>query len=247
MIDLRLGDWATVLADVGDVDAVITDPPYGRRCHVGHDLMAESTRNVTGQETRRSLQYAYWTPDDVDAFVDAWIPRCKGFFVAMTSHDLISAYESAYLRHGRFTFAPVAIIQPRFRASGDGPSSDVVYAMVCRPKSRKFFGGWSSRGYYLAGTEKHGAVAGAKPVQLMRALVRAYSRSGDVVCDPCAGGATTLIAAAQEGRQAVGAELDATTYAAATARIRRTFIAPPLFDDSPERISPCVLVSCDHP
>jgi DNA modification methylase len=68
--------------------------------------------------------------------------------------------------------------------------------------------------------------------------VRAYSRTGELVCDPCAGGGTTLIAAAQEGRQAVGCELDATTYAAATAHIRRTFIAPPLFDDAPERISP---------
>ena len=62
----------------------------------------------------------------------------------------------------------------------------------------------------------------------MRALVRDYSRPGDLVCDPCAGGATTLIAAALEGRRAIGAELDPETYALACARIERTALTPPL-------------------
>jgi len=41
-------------------------------------------------------------------------------------------------------------------------------------------------------------IIGGKPMWLMRALVRDYSRPGNLVCDPCAGGATTLIAAAIE-------------------------------------------------
>jgi DNA modification methylase len=53
----------------------------------------------------------------------------------------------------------------------------------------------------------------------MRAIVRDYSRPGDLVCDPCAGGATTLIAAATERREAVGAEVDDANYALGRARI----------------------------
>jgi DNA modification methylase len=57
----------------------------------------------------------------------------------------------------------------------------------------------------------------------MRALVRDYSRKGDLVCDPTAGAATTLIAAATEGRRAVGAEVDPDTYRLAQERIARGF------------------------
>ena len=64
-------------------------------------------------------------------------------------------------------------------------------------------------------------VAGAKPPNLMRALVRDYTRPGDLVCDPCAGGGTTLLAAVQEGRRAVGSEMDPETHAKAVERLKR--------------------------
>jgi 23S rRNA G2445 N2-methylase RlmL len=38
-IELRLGDWREVLADV-EPDAVITDPPYSERTHSGHNAGA---------------------------------------------------------------------------------------------------------------------------------------------------------------------------------------------------------------
>ena len=63
------------------------------------------------------------------------------------------------------------------------------------------------------------AVAGGKPLWLMRAIIRDYTRPGDLVCDPCAGGGTTLLAAAIEGRRAIGAEMNPDTHSKATARI----------------------------
>lgn len=64
---------------------------------------------------------------------------------------------------------------------------------------------------------------GGKPLGVMRSIVRDYSRPGDLVCDPFAGGATTLLAAAMEGRRAVGAECDMAAYAAAMTRIRQGY------------------------
>lgn len=66
-------------------------------------------------------------------------------------------------------------------------------------------------------------IKGGKPLWLMQALVRDYSLPGDLIVDPCAGGATTLIAAAIEGRRAVGAELDENTYRKAQARIAKGY------------------------
>jgi site-specific DNA-methyltransferase (adenine-specific) len=72
-------------------------------------------------------------------------------------------------------------------------------------------------------------VMGGKPLWLMRALVRDYSRPGDLICDPCAGAATTLIAARAEGRHSVGAEMDPATHALAAKRIGRPY-TPMLFE-----------------
>lgn len=47
-----------------------------------------------------------------------------------------------------------------------------------------------------------------KPVDLMRYLIRTYSNVGDVVMDNTAGSGTTLVAAASEGRRAIGIERD---------------------------------------
>jgi len=61
---------------------------------------------------------------------------------------------------------------------------------------------------------------GGKPLDLMKKIVSDYSREGDIVCDPCAGGATTLLAAGELGRHAVGAECDRNTYVKALDRLR---------------------------
>ena len=104
--------------------------------------------------------------------------------------------------------------------------------MVARPRSRQFSTWGCLPGAYISHCEKHGAVAGAKPLDLMRSIVRDYSRPGDLVCDPCAGGGTTLLASLWEGRRAIGAELDADTHAKATARLSSAAIpVRPLLDD----------------
>jgi len=123
----------------------------------------------------------------------------------------------------RYAFAPVPYVAPgsRVRLSGDGPSCWVVYVMVARPKGKP----WSSWGtlpgaYVLPkGEGERGLAAGQKPMWIMRQLVKDYSREGDLVVDPCAGGGSTLLAASEQGRVSVGAEVDAATYRQAEARI----------------------------
>ena len=47
-----------------------------------------------------------------------------------------------------------------------------------------------------------------KPVMLLRELIEASSRMGELVLDPFAGAGSTLIAAVQEGRRAIGIEIE---------------------------------------
>lgn len=51
-----------------------------------------------------------------------------------------------------------------------------------------------------------------KPISLISRLVKAYTRPGELIFDPCCGSGTTLIAASQHGRKAIGCEKDPIRY-----------------------------------
>ena len=217
--ELRLGKWQDVLGDV-ECDAVITDPPYGARTHEGNSDRIE-------QMGRASLDYAHMTAEDVADLVGAWAARCRGWMLCMTSDDLIPAYRAAYRAAGRFDFAPVPVLQHRVRMSGDGPGSGAVYAMVSRPRDRRFMSWGSLPCWYEAALASNG-VQGGKPLSLMRQILRDYSKPGDVIAEPFAGGGTTLLAAVSEGRRAIGSEMMPEHFEIARKRLMGGH-TPPLF------------------
>lgn len=256
--ELRLGRYQEALADVHEVDLLCCDPPYSERTHSGHDRGTHAANEVikhaqqrkllekaraagrgTGklrggqsERVRRAITYPPWTAADVEAFVTTWSPRVRGWFVAMTDHDLAPVYERILAACGRYTFAPLQFMHPgsRVRMAGDGPALWSTTIVVARPRTREFLKWGALPGGYVlpSGTNGERVITGGKPLWLMRALVRDYSRPGDLVCDPCAGGGTTLLAARQEGRRAIGAECDPGTYELARARLERPY-TPDMF------------------
>ena len=239
--DLRLGRWEDVLADV-ECDVLICDPPYSERTHDGHfagcsdkkDAWAARTGRDDKRRRRRAITYASWTADDVARFVASWSPRTRGWMVCLTSHDLCEAYSSAFAAAGRYCFAPLPFVEPGKcpRLSGDGPASWTCWIMVARPSSREYQRWGSLDGAYVfpKGTvEQIRGVVGGKPVALMRAIVRDYSRPGDLICDPTAGLATTGVAALTMGRRFVGSECDPETYEKGRKRLSETQVVD-LFD-----------------
>src|SRR3990167_119224 len=215
MIDFRLGRYQDVLQDVV-CDAVITDPPYSERVHKGHDYAVRPGRTL--DSPRSALSYDMWAEDDVNEFVIFWKERCKGWLVCLSDSEFCTVWRNAFDNNGYTAFHPVPALIPGMtvRLAGDGPSSWAIYANVARPKS---FYKWGTLpgGYY--GKPDRGGHIGGKPLWLMNAIIRDYSKPGDLICDPCAGGATTLIAAASQGRRAVGSEMDEETYKKAKQRI----------------------------
>ena len=207
-IDLRLGKWQDALAGV-ECDALIADPPYSRRTHAGQ------------HENREGLDFAHLSPIQVRDFVASWSPRVRGWMCVMCSHDMIPGYESALRLTGRYVFHPIPIVcRYIVRLQGDGPGSGVVYMLVSRPRGREYIGSGSRPALYQRREgDTDAPMRGGKPLQVMRQIVRDYSAPGDLVCDPFAGSGTTLLAAALEGRRAIGAEVDAGTAGIAADRI----------------------------
>lgn len=232
--------WRELLPIVeaaGGCDALIVDAPYSARTHAGHDdgtstanraadwvarnasaggAKADRVRYLQRKGTdRRALNYAAWAAADVDDFVDAWVPLVRGWNVSLTDHALAPAWESAFNVNERYTFSPLACVEPgsRVRMTGDGPANWSCWAVVARPRSRVFASWGALPGAYVvpAGEssprvgrgEGDVRVVGGKPLWLMRALVRDYTRPGDLVVDPCAGAGTTALACRLEGRRCI--------------------------------------------
>jgi hypothetical protein len=218
--ELRLGDWHSVLIDAGMVDVLITDHPYGARTH---SSVREGVREDGYAIEGLAPEYTHWTAADVMHFAQHWSPRTRGWMVALCSHDLIPAWETAYEAVGRYGFAPVPCVinGMSVRLGGDGPSSWTVYAMVGRPRTGEFSRWGTLPGAYTGGREPGSEGGRGKPSWLMRAIVGHYSRSGDLVCDPLAGYGATLIAALDEGRRCIGAEIDHAAFDEAHRRAAR--------------------------
>ena len=238
--DIRQGPWQQALSDVASVDCIICDLPYSERTHSGHDLAVAADRLAgeqsrvrvvrrtgavysVGVNRRKQLGYAYLTPEDLRAFVEHWHPRCRGWFVAITDHQSARLWEDALEAAGRYVFAPLPWVATgsRVRLAGDGPSCWTCWIVVARPRCEPYSKWGTLPGAYIIKQErKTGApITGTKPLALMRALVRDYSKPGDLIADPCAGTGTTLLAARSLGRDSIGAEANAETFKYAKRRL----------------------------
>jgi hypothetical protein len=218
---IHLGTWQDA-AWPERVDCIITDPPYSERTHKGQT------------DKRRDIDYTSLTEADVQAWAKAWAPRVRYWIAVMCDTDLITPWRDALSAAGLYAFAPVpcVITGMTCRLTGDGPSSWAVYLMVARTKAASKWG--TLPGAYVVSPEHERGAAriGGKPLSLMQQIVRDYSRPGMLVADPCAGHATTLVAALQAGRRVWGAECDPAAHAAAVARLERVIAQPQLITET---------------
>ena len=204
--EVHHADWRELLEVVrerGGCDALIVDAPYSAVTHRGHGEIAGEKRS----HELRDINYAAWDDDDVTTFVEAWSPLVRGWIVSITDDRLLGAWRSAMDQCDRYTFqgVPAVMRGMSVRFSGDGPSSWAVHCAVGRTRSKDMAHWGTLPGAYVGPSERM-PVIGGKPMWLMEALVRDYSRLGDLVVDPCAGAGTTLVACQRLGRRAIGGD-----------------------------------------
>ena len=216
---LYRADCRDVLPTLGKVDAIIVDPPYSARTHVGHDAGSRGGRDSAA---RKDLGYEAMTPEAVADLANSYANICSGWVVWMTDHTLAPAVGKALEKCGRYVFAPLPFFQPgrSVRLSGDGPCSWTDWIVVARTKAQMKWG--TLPGGYVAGEGWNDkARMGGKPTLLMDALVADYSRIGDLVLDSHMGAGTTGVACVRAGRRFIGCEIDREAFDIACERISR--------------------------
>lgn len=232
---LYLGDCLEIMPQLGEVDAVITDPPYSRRTHVGHDVAAKGG-NAEGKDgsARVGLGYQSLAPENVEHLAQQYARICTGWVVWMTDSDLALSVRQSMEATGRYAFAPLPFYQPgrSVRLTGDGPSSWTDWIVVSRTKAQVKWG--TLPGGYIAGPGWNDkARMGGKPTLLMDALVADYSRPGYTVLDTHMGAGTTGVSCVKAGRKFIGCEIDPDAFDIACKRIAQAAAQGSLLDFNP--------------
>ena len=223
-IELREGRWQEALADVATAEALITDPPYSDRTHKGQR---------TGSSIRTpTILYDALSAEGAVEIANAWRERVRHWAIVWSDHVGHRMHEEAWGTHW-YTFAPVVWLPDLSppRMSGDGPTCAAAYLMIARPRRRLDEGRTGSRpGVYHARSarscDERSGLAGVKAIDGVRALIRDYTLKDDLIIDPFAGSGTTLLAAAIEGRRAIGAEVNPKTFDLAVKRLKAGWTMP---------------------
>ncbi len=206
-------DPVTGLASLGDksVDHVICDPPYSARTHGGQ--YKERNDGVGPLE----LKYDHLTTEQLSRISGELRRASRCWVLIMTDHVLFPTWEAALTG---YTFPPIPLVMKGMtvRLQGDGPSSWTCWLVVNRPTG--FMDG-TKQGAYVGAAQERGAniVPGSKPLWLMEQILRDYTKPGDLICDPFAGGGTTGLAAVKMGRRFLGWEQKPEHYSFALKRL----------------------------
>jgi 16S rRNA G966 N2-methylase RsmD len=189
IVDIRVGDFREALADLHDIDAIITDPPYPHEfIPLLGDLAAWADKVLKPDGVLAVLMGQTYLPE-VYRLLDGHRPyRWTGCYLTPGN-----GYASM-ARRVQSNWKPLIVY-------GGGPRfADIVRSegQDAAAKSLHFWG------------QDYGA---------FHTVVERLTVRGQTVCDPFMGSGTTLLAAKALGRHAVGADVDAAHVATARERL----------------------------
>lgn len=213
LVTLYHGDCRKALASMADreVDVVITDPPYDERTHA----MARSEGGEAPAGGRllsgaKAKFHAYTHAEQLAIFAEMGRVT-RRWVVATVATDTAFRFEVDEKPPGLRLLRVGAWIKtnPMPIFSGDRPAmgwEPIVYFHRDDLKPA-WNGGGKAANFVLPSSQGTGHPT-SKPLAMVAEWVRLFSNPGDTVLDPFVGSGTTLRAAKDEGRSAIGWEVD---------------------------------------
>ena len=205
------GDCLTILPqlDAGSVDFILTDPPYITRYKSRDGRTVPNDDNDAWlwpafAQMHRALKndacaISFYGWPKVDLFFAAW--KSAGFRIG--GHIVFRkryASKTAFMQYRHEAAYLLIKGNPAFPAA---PLPDVM--------------DWTYTGNKLHPTQKS--------IYVLKPLIEAFSKPGDLVLDPFAGSGSTCVAARRTGRDYIGIELDASHHAIASQRLANDALA----------------------
>ena len=203
-VTLYHGDSREVMAGMDDmsVRAVLTDPPYTERTH------AKAKTNKAG--ANKAIEFASFTDADLDEAIAECGRLTQSWLVATLDYrhavrmELQTPPSLRVMRIGVWVKT-----NPMPQITGDRPGQGwEAIAYMHRSDVKPAWSGGGKHGNYILPTIQNEGHPTSKPLSMVSDWVRKFTAHGDTVFDPFAGSGTTLRAAVDNGRKAIGVELD---------------------------------------
>lgn len=205
-VTLYHGDCREVLASMADesVAAVLTDPPYTERTH------GNAKTNKGKGHGVKALTFDAITDGDLSGVLAECGRVSRGWVVATLAYQHAFAYDEAPpdgLRCLRLGVWVKTNPMPQISADRPGQGWESI-AYMHRADAKPSWNGGGRAGNYVLPVQQGEGHPTVKPLAMVSDWVRLFTNPGDVVLDPFAGSGTTLRAAVDEGRRAIGVEID---------------------------------------
>lgn len=215
-------DALELLRKLGDESAalVLTDPPYSERTHSNAKTMdaKRSAQKAISTFSHISEDYLREVLHECARVTNSWI---------ISFMDYAHAFELEKNPPEGLRVMRIGVwvkTNPTPQISGDRPAQGweaIVY--LHRADRRATWNGGGKHGNYITQTIHNGHPT-AKPLTICEDIIRKFTNHGELVVDPFAGSGTTLVAAQNTGRRAIGSEINPTYHRQATERL----LEPPL-------------------
>ena len=204
------GDCLDILPRLKPIDHVITDPPYFRDVYLGTHQKSKDGYHILKKLAAGDIgsinDMISSVSNEINRLVSRW---ALVFSDVESSHIWRSNLENSEMRYVRTG----AWVKPNFmpQLSGDRPAVGFEAIVIAHTRGRMSWNGggtsavWTFRPVKGITRPDHPTV---KPLSLMRKLVTLFSDEGDTILDPFMGSGTTLRAAKDYGRKAIGIEIE---------------------------------------
>jgi site-specific DNA-methyltransferase (adenine-specific) len=206
LVTLYHGDCREVLATLGDqsIDCVITDPPYTERTHG----MAKTNKGK-GHGVK-AIGFAAFSEADLEHALTECGRVTRRWVVATLDYAHAFAFDASPptgLRALRVGVWVKTNPMPQISADRPGQGWEAILFMH-RTDTKPTWNGGGKAGVWTFPVQQGEGHPTVKPLPMVADWVRLFTESGDTILDPFAGSGTTLRAAKDEGRKAIGVELD---------------------------------------
>lgn len=205
-VTLYHGDSREVMAGMGDksVSAVITDPPYSENTH----KMAKSNKGK-GHGVK-AIEFAAFTDDDLFRMLAECGRVTQRWVVANLDYKHAFKIDADPLPNFRVLRIGVWMkTNPMPQISADRPGTGwEAIAYMHREDTKPSWNAGGKHGNYILPTAQGEEHPTSKPLAMVSDWVHRFTNPGDTIFDPFAGSGTTLRAAADNGRKAIGVEID---------------------------------------
>ena len=214
-----------VLTDPADV--MISDPPYSEKTHKG----ARTT--VPGGPKGGVVQVTFpsMTVDDIRSRLEALAPMVKTWCVMTCDWQHATELERSPPIGWEFVRAGIWVKPDGTpQMTGDRPGTGweaIAFLHRTKPDGtpmKKRWHGGGRNSVFTHGVCRDAMYPTQKPVALVSEFVRLFTKPGDTILDPFCGSGTTLYAAKELRRKAIGCDVSAEACALAEKRLAQDLL-----------------------